>query len=353
MCALPKHAVIFHKLHEAIQLGKYPQGSRLPSEIALARKFGVSRPTVGRALKELERMSLIERHIGAGSFVTKPPSLEKGSLGLIADGLESTEIAEPLAAEIAHAAQAHGWNVLRGTAIGQRGADDIAIEWKKRNVKGVFFAPLEHNPVRSAFNRAIAERLSHHGMSVVLLDRDLADFPERSAYDLVSIDDFFAGLELAAYLTNQGFLKIAFIALPDFPATTDLRLAGVRYQAERINGAEVTFCIGDPTHPTFVRSVLEEHKPDAIICSNDSSAAKLLQSLNQIGENVPLDIRVAGFDDVRYAVLLTPSLTTMRQPCSELGVTAVDTMLSRLNNHHAPPRRVLLRAQLIIRDSTK
>ena len=352
MSALHKHAAIFQKLHEEIRRGRYRPGDRLPSEVALGRRFGASRPTVAQALRELQRLNLVERHAGAGSFVRGPGPAESGSLGLMADGLNATEILGPLSIEIAGAAQAAGWSVLSGSAVADRSPDAIGREWKARGVSGVFFAPLEHHPVRAAVNRALAERIMHHGMAVVLLDRDVSEFPERSGLDLVAIDDFFAGFDLAAHLLGRGRRSIAFVARPSYPSTTDLRLAGVRAAAARAPGARVEFCVGEPGEPGFVRRALRRHRCDALICSNDATAAQLMQTLRTMGWRVPDDVGVAGFDDVRYARLLSPPLTTMRQPCAELGATAVAMMLSRLRDARAPARRVLLRARLVARAST-
>jgi len=352
MAALHKHAAIFQKLHAEIREGTYRPGDRLPSEVALGRRFGASRPTVAQALRELQRLNLVERHAGAGSFVRAQAPAEAGTLGLIADGLNATEIFAPLSMEITSAARAAGWGVLAGSAVADRSPEDIGLEWKARGVSGVFFAPIEHHPVREAVNRALAERLMHYGIAVVLLDRDVTEFPERSGLDLVAIDDFFAGFDLAAHVLERGGRSIGFVARPSFPSTTDLRLAGVRAAAARAPNARVEFCVGEPNEPRFVRTMLRRHRCDALICSNDATAAQLMQTLQVIGWRVPSDVFVAGFDDVRYAGLLTPPLTTMRQPCAELGATAVATMLSRLRDMHAPARRILLRAQLKVRAST-
>ena len=352
MCALPKHTVIYQRLHAAIQRGEYQAGDRLPSEIALARKWHVSRPTVAHALRDLQGLGLIERQAGAGTFVRPPSVPTAGILGLIADGLGATEIVDPLAVEISQAAQQTGWSVLRGTAVADRQADDVAREWKGRGVAGVFFAPIEHHPVRAALNRAIVDRLEHHGIAVVLLDRDLGEFPERSHLDLVSIDDFFAGFELADHLLDRGSRRIIFLARPAYPATTDLRLAGARTAVERVKDASLKFVVGLPTDDAFIRRCRQRPLTDAFICSNDSTAAELMQSLHAQGCELPQQIRVAGFDDLRFAKLLTPPLTTMRQPCARLGKVAMETMASRLRDRQAPARRVLVRAELVSRMST-
>lgn len=352
MCALPKHAVIFQRLHEAIQRGAYRPGARLPSEIALGRRFRVSRPTVAQALRELQRLGLVERHAGAGSFVKRPELPPAGTFGLIADGLDATEIVEPISVEITRAARPLGWHVVRGTSVADRDAEEIAREWQARGVAGVFFAPLEHHPVRAAFNRAIAERLGRHRIAVVLLDRDLAEFPEHSEHDLVAIDDFFAGFDLASHFLERRDRRFVFFARPAFPSTTDLRLAGVRAAVARAGGGTVDFIVGFPTDREVVRTLLQRHRPDAIVCSNDSTAAQLMQTLQHLACRVPADVRIAGFDDVRYAKLLNPALTTMRQPVAKLGATAVETMLSRLRDRDAPARRILLRAELVERASS-
>ena len=65
----PKHREISRYLSAAITGGKYIIGARLPSESQLVKQFKVSRPTVGRALRDLETDGLIERRAGSGTFV--------------------------------------------------------------------------------------------------------------------------------------------------------------------------------------------------------------------------------------------------------------------------------------------
>lgn len=351
MSAQPKHAAIFQHLHQSIKRGDFKDGERLPSETALARRFNVSRPTVAQALRELQRLELVERHRGAGSFVRSAP-IAAGTFGLLADGLGSTEIMEPLSVEIARAARVAGWNVIVGAAVADRSPDLIAREWADRGVHGLFFAPIEHHPVRAAINRSIVESLTKRHVAVVLLDRDLGEFPERSAHDLVSIDDFFAGFELATHLLENGCRRIAFIARPAFPSTTDLRAAGARAAVARVGKSLFEFAVGAPDDSAWVTGLLNRKCFDAVIASNDSTAAELLQTLQRAGRTVPEEVKVAGFDDVRYASLLSPPLTSMRQPCAALGEAAVGTMLERLRHPHMPARRVLLRAELITRAST-
>jgi DNA-binding LacI/PurR family transcriptional regulator len=62
-------------------------------------------------------------------------------------------------------------------------------------------------------------------------------------------------------------------------------------------------------------------------------------------------VRIIGIDDVKYASLLRVPLTTLRQPCHDLGTAAVAAMLERIAHPTMPARDILLDCKLIIRQS--
>lgn len=365
MADLPKYQLILDYLRDSIQTGRIATGQRLPSEMELVRKFKVSRPTAVRAMQELQRLGLVERRVGSGTFVRSrreqsgPRPL---TFGLLVSGLGNTEILDPICSEITRAAEAQHHIVMRGAAGDVSAGDDYSPQQAEalcrhyidRGVDGVFFAPLELPAKRVAINRRLAESLADAGIAVVLLDRDMLDFPQRSAFDLVGIDNFAAGFELAQCLLDSGRRHVRFFARPSYPATTDLRMAGCREALLR-GGMKVPAGwarFGDPADRATVKQLLGAPAPDAIICSNDLTAAVLMQTLNDLRIRVPEDLAIAGFDDVRYATLLSVPLTTMRQPCRALGVVAVRTMLERLADPALPPRQINLPATLVVRRST-
>lgn len=77
-----------------------------------------------------------------------------------------------------------------------------------------------------------------------------------------------------------------------------------------------------------------------------------MTSLRAIGVDVPAEIKVTGFDDVRYASLLQTPLTTIHQPCLEIGAAALGAMLARIANPGMPARDYLVNFRLVIRQST-
>ncbi len=109
--------------------------------------------------------------------------------------------------------------------------------------------------------------------------------------------------------------------------------------------------IGEPTEQAFVQSLLAKPRPDAIICANDHTAATLIRTLQKCGKRVPHDVRVVGFDDVKYATLLSPPLTTIHQPCREIAQAAFRTMLDRIAEPTLPGRGLVIAPQLVVRES--
>jgi GntR family transcriptional regulator, arabinose operon transcriptional repressor len=188
---------------------------------------------------------------------------------------------------------------------------------------------------------------------VVLLDRDFEHFPDRSNFDLVGIDNNRAGYMLTRHLLDAGARRIVFAMREHSASTVEARAAGYRdalYSLEDAAGP-VIFS-GDFGSPGEVKRMLERDQPDGIVCANDVTAARLMQTLVSLGVRIPGDIRMAGLDDVSYAKFLPTPLTTIRQNGAEIGAIAMSTMLDRLSNPDGPIRDILVRCDLIVRASS-
>ena len=357
--------MISRQLASEIIAGKYPDGERLPSEAMLVKRFEVSRPTVSRALRELQDQGLIHRRKGSGSYVgadRAPAARSSGpQLGLIVPNLRHTEIFESICGELASLARVGdfglSWDEGRlpteSPEMSVEAAEALCTRFVELGVAGVFFVPFEHQADRESANRRITERLRQAGIPVVLLDRDLGPFPTRSDYDLVGVDNFAGGYRLAEHLIKLGARQIAYVVRPMTASTVDARIAGARI-AMLNHGLEVPASFtqsGDPTDLKFVRSVVRGRRLDAILCTSDHLAAQLLQSLTRCGIRVPEDLRIVGFDDVRYASLLTIPLTTMEQPCRDIAITAFNALCERIRNPTIPARTLMLSPRLVVRET--
>ena len=358
--APPKYQPIVDQLRE--DLAHREPGDRFVSENELCVRFQVSRPTAARALRELADLGLIERRVGAGTFVRDPGQPDRpvaGSIGLMLAGLGATEVWDPFTRHITQVCSALGVSVVVNPDVSPRDEVEATVqqvEWLlARGVEGVLFAPLEGVARREEENREICEQLIGAGVEVVLLDRDLAEFPGRSEFDLVGVDNARAGALLGAHLVEQGLRRPVFLSYPQFPSTTDLRAAGCRWALGNA-GVElppIWHVQGNPADDTWVAQVLEAHQPDAVVCSNDRTAALLLQTLARLGRQVPSEVAVAGFDDVVYSSLLPVSLTTVAQPFALIARAAVQRLLARIADPSLDATELALPPRLMARDSTR
>jgi DNA-binding LacI/PurR family transcriptional regulator len=355
----PKYKRIYQKLREVLADGTYLEGNKLPSESELVESFGASRPTVRRALAQLESEGLIQRRMGSGTVVSQQSAHKPLVFGLLIPELGMTEIFEPICQGISQAQVGGQHDLLWGPTFSQSSseaaqAQNLCRYYIDRKVSGVFFAPMEHFAEGEEVNFAITCALDEAQIPIVLLDRDVALFPQRSKYDVVGIDNIRAGYMLAEYLLLSGSRRIAFFARPFSAHTVSARILGYQAALRTHLGAEAESLAKwtDPSDVGAVRDFLDLAHPDAIICANDYTAAQLLTSLNELGVQVPSQIRVAGMDDVKYASLLQTPLTTIHQPCQDLGATALFAMLNRIANPAAPARDLLLDFQLVVRKST-
>jgi LacI family transcriptional regulator len=358
-----KHSQISKQLLAEIVSGKFAKSNRLPSEAQLVKRFEVSRPTVARALRDLETKGMIERRAGSGTYIrpTALQSLPTRSFGLLVPGLATTEIFQIICGEIASLARVENYGLLWGgstnphedTDASLEHAEELCKQFIQRQVSGVFFAPVELQPRQEEANRRLAESLRDAGIPVVLLDRDLLQYPGRSDFDLIGIDNMAGAHLLATHLIKLGCQKICFVARPHSAPTVDARIAGVReaFVRHRIDPDPDWVRQGDPADIKFVRSLLAGRRADAFICANDHTAAVLMRSIESNGSRVPQDFRVVGFDDVKYATLVSVPLTTIHQPCRDIATTAFRTMLERVADPTLPARSISLMPRLVVRES--
>ncbi|MBV8114630.1 MAG: GntR family transcriptional regulator [Silvibacterium sp.] len=355
---LPKHRQVFESLLYAIQSGVYTPGDRLPSEAELGKTFLASRITVAKAVNELQRLGLVSRRAGAGTYVVPSKQNSGRVFGLLIPDLGRTEIFEPICHGMLRSPLAAVHSLLWGHAMGEskkqeEEAEHLCHHYIAQKVSGVFFAPLEFTPHKDVFNRRIAGALDRAGIPIVLLDRCIAAYPERSRYDLVGIDNRRAGFQITRHLLQLGAKRIAFVAKPLSAPTVEARIAGYRealYSAG-LCISENLVRFGDPEDRSFIRSVMDDCRPDAIVCANDLTAAKLMHGLLEIGIRIPEEVRMVGLDDVRYASMLPVPLTTHHQNCGDIGAVAMSAMLERIEHSNLPTRDILLQTRLVVRKS--
>ena len=173
----------------------------------------------------------------------------------------------------------------------------------------------------------------------------------------VGVDNFEGARIAAEHLISQGHRRIAFIGRAPSRASNSLREQGYR---AALSGAGIAIdplliLDGDGTTESgrqaaehmFVRDVL----PTAFLCVNDATALGVIIALNARRYDLPRQFSIMGFDDISFASFVTPSLTTMKQPRLRIGEAAMDVLLSLLEGKRPDRNQVLLRSELIVRNS--
>ncbi len=119
---------------------------------------------------------------------------------------------------------------------------------------------------------------------------------------------------------------------PALVTEADFEIGGGRSAARRL------FDLADP--------------PTAIFGFNDNLAIGAIQAARERALRVPEDLSVVGFDDVEHATIVTPALTTVRQPLAEMGRTAVSLLVRLLEGQRVETLHVELGTRLVVREST-
>lgn len=376
-----KHREIFNDICNGIMEGRFIPGQKIPTEKELASHYGASRPTVGRALRDLEQKGLITRHQGVGTFVRDLSHVRGKTLGILipsqitdAESNVTLSVFGTLIPELSRVSSQHNYSLLLNES--PAGTENSAIERARKicqqlidiQVAGVFFMPLEVSPENADINEEIAEKFLTAGIQVTLLDRDIYDSPDRSKFDQVGINNKRASFILTRHLLDQGCTKIDFCAGPTKSSVVTDRISGyqnallkshIEPAERRIHNIEFLSFLQDNSSQQENRDARElidqikNNEIDALICINDASAALLMRFLTNNGISLPNDIMIAGFDDLPINQFLPVPLTTVHQHTSAIAHEAVRTILDRIENPDMPARDIMLSTKLVIRQSTE
>jgi LacI family transcriptional regulator, galactose operon repressor len=204
-----------------------------------------------------------------------------------------------------------------------------------RGVDGIVFASGE-TASRVTFTPA------DHATPIVCIGEHL-DHP---LCDAVVPDDETGSRAAGTFLASRGYRRVAMIQGP--PRYGGPRTAGFRsaMQAAGIKVPAELMVRGDWTRKGgyAAMSALADlpHPPDAVFCANDLMAIGAMDVAHERGLSVPEELAIVGFDDVDAATIVTPTLTTVRNPAYETGSTAGDLLMSRLTRRYTGAGRTVV-----------
>jgi LacI family transcriptional regulator len=191
------------------------------------------------------------------------------------------------------------------------------------------------------------------GAAVVCVDR----LPPRWQGDSVTADNEMGSYRATRHLLQLGHRQIAMITGPLRLTNAEQRLKGFR-RAMKKQGIEIgpeyiqetSFDIrgGRIKAQLLLRMV---PAPTAIFAGNDMIAMGVLHAIRDLGLRCPDDVSVIGFDDLDFAALMNPSLSSVYQPGYQLGVNAARILLDHVKGEDRPPQHIVLETELKLRES--
>ncbi len=266
-------------------------------------------------------------------------------------GLVTPEIANPFFASLAAAAEAEarrqGYSLLIMSTGGDPDIEGESIDrLASRDVDGLIVL------TNRADDGRIRDRIAGRS-DVVLLDEDVPG----AEVSRIFVENEQGAYEATRHLIESGHTQIAHVGGPkDLFSARERHVGFVRAMSEAgLQPLESWVRFGGYDRGTGLAATLEllslAERPTALFAGSDYIALGVLEGLRKLGLEAPAALSIVGFDDMPFAELLHPPLTTVRQPITQMGTLGVQTLLRRIRGESSEPGEVRLPTQLVLRAS--
>jgi LacI family transcriptional regulator len=325
----------------------------------VAAMAGVHAATASRALnaetRELVNGETAERVLAAAEKLGyRPNPIARGlktqrsyTIGVVVPDLRNP-IFPPLARGIEDRLETDGYTSLLANTDNDPERERLSFEaLRARRVDGFITATARRE-------HPLLHEFAASGTPLVLVNRstDGDDLPSAVADDEDGIR------QAVEHLADLGHRRIAHFAVRSV-STGERRYQGF-LKAMEARGLEVdpaliaeTGMYSEAEGTRGTRQLLQGGGAfTAIVAGNDLMALGAIDALREAGLECPRDVSVVGVNDMAWSDRFSPALTTVRMPHYDLGVTAADLLFERLATPDAPPRHVMLPAELVVRAST-
>lgn len=340
-------------IQQRIRTGKYRPGERIPGERELAEELRVSQMTMNKAILSLVREGWLYREHGKGTFVPEgfcPPPPEILQIGVVVHIPADRALEDFYLGSLFRGMQRAIANVPVSLSIIEVPADAIEQKLSDGMLDGLLMLDV------LAGNIEKANRLFRSGIKMVVLGASWSGL-EMPYVDSDNVGGTRAAME---HLFSLGHRRIGGVfALPNTCNTQDrLRTFREMLNAYGIEESdtpilmEETMALSEAGREKVRQILRSPARPTAFFCGGYYLALDVMRIASEEGLQVPTDLSVVGFDDPVSASLLTPPLTTVRQPLDEMGQLATQMLLQWLRNTEPPRQSVVLPTQIKVRGST-
>ena len=244
------------------------------------------------------------------------------------------------------AAQELGYNVMLCNTDEDPDKEKKCLDMlRMENVAGIIISPTK---------KGVAEFPERYDLAIpmVMIDRHAGSID----VDNILIDNVVSAHTIVSHLIEHGYKRLAGIfgaesttgkerrdgflkALKDHDIKPDHDL--IKYSKPR----------EEDGFETAMKVLNQKNRPDAIFASNSLLASGILRAVRESSLAIPGDVAIASFDDTSWAKIIDPPLTVIEQPTYEIGRTATEMLIKRINEPERSNREVVLKTKLIVRKS--
>jgi LacI family transcriptional regulator, galactose operon repressor len=333
-----------------------PEAQLPPTIREVADRAGVSVSTVSRVLNQYPFVSddARARVLAAMATLDYRPDVAAQSMRTgtsRAVGFVVADISNPLFATIAKGVDAvlysRGYSlVLANSQNDPQHEAELISTLRQRRVDGLIAAVADERAP------SLAERLD--GFSTVLFDREV----EGASADSVCSDHEQGLVEALERLASLGHRRVALIAGNQGQLGSRARVLAYHSHAAR-QGLDLDPALLRTVEPSRVSGydvaqslAALDYRPTAVIVAHNQITVGVLEAFRDLGISIPGEISIVACDDVDVTRLHTPPIDVVSRDLLELGRAAGTLLLERLADRDAPPRRIVLPTQLVVRAST-
>ncbi|QQE12070.1 GntR family transcriptional regulator [Planctomycetota bacterium] len=343
----PLHECVKEAVVEAIKEGLFKPGERICSTKELSRQLSVSVVTAHRAMQELVTHGVLDRKQGLGTFVVDQRDREKKKNRLSKIGLVFHR--ESMIGDYFHSQIMDGLRQAANLLNAELTMLHFDSEMMGSNDAFVFVNPtvseLSYFCSRIDKNTpGIVVAAKADSLKIPSIDVDNADMAHQAVEHLYQM-----GHRSIAYvggthrLSNNNDRYSGFVdACKKFGIEMNDRFlheaAGARLDRQEKIGLSTVFA--------------SANRPTAVFAAGYYFALDVYETAITLGLEIPKDLSVVGVDDPPSAMYLSPTLTTLRQPLVEVGHAALSSLIEILRNNLAMRQSQVLRADLVIRQSS-
>jgi LacI family transcriptional regulator len=241
---------------------------------------------------------------------------------------------------------------------------DLLVFTNVGTISGVRYPPFLELCERSRANGLVVGSLPQEEPQVAALaDSDFpcvtfdVDLPSKRIAFVMS-DNVGGGVKVTRHLIETGHRRIAYIGGRGDDRPSADRRFGYQSELSRQNLPHPNEYVARASwlpsraYEATQRFLALPEPPDAIFCASDLMAIGSMAAIENAGLHVPDDVAVAGFDDIDYATLVTPSLTTVHQSQEELANGLIKAMLRLLDHPEESPAVSVIPIELVVRESS-